>query len=124
MGGNGTDGFKPLFQKIPESIRNCVKIHGVLPQASIGEIIRKAKVNYIASRWEGFRNASIEEPCCGCSCIKPINLAASSYLIENRSGTIASRRTCFNLVDAREEEAGAWDQGRRDPNLIAKCWKE
>jgi glycosyltransferase involved in cell wall biosynthesis len=121
--GKGADCYSGLIQKVPAEILSRIRIHGILPYASIGEINRRAKIHYLASRWEGFCNASIEAMCCGCSYVGPINLAGSSYLIENGSGTIASRRTCFDLVDALVAEAEAWKSGRRDAEAIAISWK-
>jgi len=54
--------------------------------------------------------------------VGPINIAASSYLIENQSGTIAPRRCQSDLLDALCAEVEAWKAGRRNPATIAEKW--
>jgi|GEM_PF-692437 len=121
--GRGSEKFQKLLDQIPTSVRSRFHVHGSLPQEKVGEINRRAKIHFLASRWEGFCNATVEALCCGCSYVGPINIGGSSYLIENRSGTIASRRTAADLLDALNAEAEAWTSGRRDPVKIAEVWK-
>ena len=121
--GKGVDKYQTLLSQAPSDVVKRIHVHGRLPQAQFAPINRRAKIHFIASRWEGFCNASVEALCCGCSYVGPINIAASSYLIENQSGTIAPRRRKFDLVDALCAEAEAWKAGRRDPVAIAAKWK-
>jgi glycosyltransferase involved in cell wall biosynthesis len=120
--GKGVDFYQKLLAQAPPDVLRRIHIHGRLPQTQVGEINRRAKIHFMASRCEGFANASVEALCCGCSYVGPINLAASSYLIENQSGTIAPRRRQSDLLDALCAEAEAWKAGRRNPVFISEKW--
>jgi glycosyltransferase involved in cell wall biosynthesis len=120
--GKGVDNFRYLLEAAPPDVVKRIHIHGPLPHTGVAAINRRAKIHFIASRWEGFCNASVEALCCGCSYVGPINIAASSYLIENESGTIAPRRYRADLLDALCAEAEAWNMGRRDPVNISRKW--
>jgi glycosyltransferase involved in cell wall biosynthesis len=120
--GKGVDRYQKLLAQAPPEVSTRIHIHGRLPQPQVAAINRRAKIHFMASRCEGFANASVEALCCGCSYVGPINLAASSYLIENQSGTIASRRRKEDLLDALCAEAEAWKAGRRNPAAISEKW--
>ena len=120
--GQGVDGFQKLLALAPPEVLKRIHVHGCLSYSQIGEINRRAKIHFTVARWEGFANASVEALCCGCSYVGPINIAASSYLIENQSGTIAPRRCQSDLLDALCAEVEAWKAGRRNPATIAEKW--
>jgi glycosyltransferase involved in cell wall biosynthesis len=120
--GRGVDRYQKLLAKAPSDVLKRIHIHGRLPQSQVAAINRRAKIHFLASRSEGFANVSVEALCCGCSYVGPFNIAASSYLIENQSGTIAPRRCQSDLFDALCAEAEAWKAGRRNPVAISEKW--
>ena len=122
--GNGVTHHQKLLDRVPPDVRERIHVHGSVPYEQLAEINRRAKIHFTSSRWEGFANASVEALCCGCSYVGPNNLAGSSYLIENRSGTISSRRCRDDMLDALVAEVEVWKTGRRDPTAIAEAWMD
>ena len=111
-----------LIARAPSDVAPRIRVHGKLPQDKVAEMNRRSKIHFTASRFEGFASAPVEALCCGCSYVGPSNLAASSYLAEFESGTVAPRRCQTDLLDSLHAEAEAWKTGRRDPAAISEKW--
>jgi glycosyltransferase involved in cell wall biosynthesis len=122
--GRGVPRHQKLLDRVPVEIMKRIRIHGSLPYEEVVEINRRAKIHFISSRWEGFCNATVEALCCGCSYVGPIEIGGASYLIENRSGTISSRRRPTDMMDALSTEVEAWKTDRRNAAAIAESWIE
>lgn len=77
-----------------------------------------------ASRFESFHIASAEAVCSGCSVVvadQPL-LASTAWFVTKNSGTLAKSRSCSDLAQALKDEAQAWDEGSRKPEVFSQEW--
>ena len=86
---------------------------------------RASKIHLCPSRFESFHIASAEAICCGSSVVvgnHPL-LASTAWFTTRESGTIAADRSTAALTAALTDEAGTWEQGRRDAMHISASWQ-
>lgn len=83
-----------------------------------------AEILFCPSRFESYHISSAEALCCGCSIVvadHPL-LASTCWFTTRNSGTIASRRSVSDIVEALCIEARKWESGERLPRSIASEW--
>lgn len=95
-----------------------------IPHNELRQRYATSKISLCASRYESFHIASAEAVCSGCSVVvgKHPNLAATAWFTTRNSGTLASSRSQYDLLDALISEVSEWQTGNRLPATMSSDW--
>jgi glycosyltransferase involved in cell wall biosynthesis len=122
--GRATDELNAWHASLPESLRNQVRLEGLVPNNELVAGYQSARCMLVSAAYEGCHNASAEALCCGTTvvaCRSPF-LGALEWHAGSSSGTLADSPTAEALSAALLNELAAWDAGRRDPVRISTEW--
>lgn len=121
--GPGESLMKRWVSSLAPHIKSRISILGPLSPTEIKLHLNHSKIFFSSSRWESFGLAAAEALCSGCTLVGP-DLPPFRYLIaEGRTGTLAKDYSKSALYRALGEEIDLWDQGIRDPKMIATQWQ-
>ena len=104
--------------------RARVNLEGMVPNATVAESYRRARVMLVSSAYEGCHNSSAEAICSGASivgCRSPF-LSALEWHSSKDSGRLADHPDAASLAHALCAELEYWDAGGRDPQRISNAW--
>jgi glycosyltransferase involved in cell wall biosynthesis len=96
---------------------------GRLAQEEIVALLGRARIVVTSSRWESFSLSSHEGLAMGCTVAGPALQPLRDIVAAGPYGTLAGRRDAAGLAAALDQEAAAWEQGRRDPAATAAFWR-
>ncbi len=101
-----------------------VSLRGRLERGQLVEAFRKSCIFYSPSAYESFGIAAGEALCCGCSVVagKSPSMTSFEWFVSKDSGLLASADNGEGHLLALKKELDCWDQGGRNPLMIAKTW--
>ncbi len=121
--GAGESLIKGWVNSLVPNIKSRISILGPLSPKEIKLHLNHSKIFFSSSRWESFGLAAAEALCSGCTLVGP-DLPPFRYLVaEGKTGTLAKGYSTATLYRALTEEIDLWDQGIRDPKMIATQWQ-
>ena len=119
IGSGGEAVFGPLARACPSR----VDYRGVVPQAEVLELFDQSQVLLSTSRWESGPIVAAEAVLRGCSVVGAKSIPGFRQFSDTGCGTVFATRSPRAVANAVREEAQAWRDGRRDPNVIAAAWR-
>lgn len=111
-------------ENLPANLRGQVTLEGLVPNSTLAEGYRRARVILVSAAYEGCHNASAEAICSGATivgCRSPF-LGVLEWHAGRNSGRLAEQATPGSLAQALLDELEAWDLGQRDPVAISSFW--
>ncbi len=121
--GGGIDILNAALADTPRSVKERMEILGFVEQPQIPQMLSKAKMLFVPSRWESFSIASGEALCMG-STLVGTPLESLRYLsLQGFSGTTASTFQKEALLAALIQDAFKWDINQYDQQKIAVFWR-
>lgn len=120
--GAGDEGLNREVAVWPEALRKRIAILGRQPHDCLPDRLRRSRILLVTSRYESFHIAAAEALCCGNSVVGPASIPSFCWFTSSDSGSVATRRNSVALDQAVSEEIGAWESGRRRPEVIARQW--
>ncbi|MBN8710762.1 MAG: hypothetical protein BGO12_00770 [Verrucomicrobia bacterium 61-8] len=100
-----------------------VRLAGQIPRTELRAILAEARFLLASSRWETQPIGSLEALCLGATVVAPSLPGFVALVDQGASGTLAAHRDDASLARAALAELQCWDQGRRDPDHIARKWR-
>lgn len=119
IGRGASTVFSGLAQRFPKV--QCVE---TIPRDQIKNHLSDAQVLVLSSRWESFHIAAHEALCLGATVVGPAVLPVPDILSAGDFGAQAISRTPQALADALAGELKCWEEGKRNPETIARFWRE
>ncbi len=119
VGGNGETVFRPMTARFPN-----VVYHGRQSPDQVANLMRRARMLLVTSRWESGPIVLNEALCSGCSFVGPAVIPTIAQYAEGRRyGVAVAERTSRALATATLAEMRRWDNGERDARQIAAAWR-
>ena len=119
IGSGGEAVFGPLARAYPSR----VDYRGVLPRAKVLELFDQSRVLLSTSQWESGPIVAAEAVLRGCSVVGAKSIPSFRQFSDTGCGTVFATWSPRAVANAVREEARAWRDGRRDPNVIAAAWR-
>lgn len=100
-----------------------IKFIDAIPNTELTTLYKESRISFCSSYHESFHLASFEAACCGCSVVAldSHDVPALQWLASS-DGTLAAAETPTSCSDSLNEEAEAWEAGKRDPFLTSQKW--
>jgi len=121
--GGGTENVKVLLSTAPETVKARIEVLGYVEHSFIRQVLAKAKMFFVPSRWESFSIASGEALCMGCSVVGTPVEALRYLSMQGSTGTIAATFDKTAILAALLQDTEKWDCGMYDPEKIAAYWR-
>lgn len=87
-------------------------------------ILSKTKIFFAPSIYESFNLAAAEALCCGCSVVGGPIPSFQYFINDNFSGSISDDFDSNSLKLVLEKDIEKWDNGKYNPEEIAKYWRQ
>jgi glycosyltransferase involved in cell wall biosynthesis len=122
--GQYDETLKNEISRLSADVRDRISCMGRMANHDIFSILNETKISLCVSFHESFHIASAEALCCGASIASHTSpfLPSFQYLTGKACGTLATKRSPESLAEALDDEALAWESGRRDPLKISREW--
>lgn len=126
IAGAITPELRQWHDTLPETLRDRVRLRGLLERRALVEMLRRSQVFYSSSAYESFGIAAGEALCCGCSVVagRSPSMAAFEWFVSRDSGTLAGQDDPESHLAALREELDSWNSGKRDAAAISRHWGE
>ena len=87
-------------QFVPRPLRRRFRFHGELPRAALPDVLRRARIAAVPSRWENFPYACVEALCSGLPALVTRRGAMPTMIEDGRSGWLVDDANPQCLVQA------------------------
>jgi glycosyltransferase involved in cell wall biosynthesis len=118
VGRSGSDRFARLAREVP-----TVRVADVQPRERIRDLLGQSRVLLFSSRWEGCPVSAHEMLAVGGTVVGTPIPSLHGMTADRRFGRTSRRSTAHSLTEAVRAELELWDQGQRDPAMIAAHWR-
>ena len=118
FGAGGDRWFAPLAERFVS-----FSYRGLQPPDEVARALSTSRAVVISSRWESGPLVALEGLALGATIVGTPIPSLVSWSENGRFGTVAKSSRPAALARALSHETDAWDEGRRDPELISRHWR-
>jgi glycosyltransferase involved in cell wall biosynthesis len=124
--GEAGNGLRSWHKNLDDGLRSRISLGGLVPNRELARTMARAKISLCSSAYESFHIASGEALCSGASIVgvDSVMTPSMSWFATAESGSLSEKLGSDDLAKALLREISEWEAGRRDPDLISRCWSE